>query len=692
MSRPPKPRASARRARPRRAGQPKLVDRAIRVGDRDVPLYGGAMHYWRLERDAWAPGLKQLRDLGLPLVETYVPWQVHEIAPGEHDFGERDPRKDVGAFLDLAHELSLLVCVRPGPHINAEMTYFGLPERVVYDRACQARSPRQSPVLQVFPPRMFPVPSYASQTFMEEVGRWYDAVGQVLAPRLWPAGPIVMLQVDNEASYYFRDATYDQDYHPDAIAEWRGFLEERYGSLEKTREAHRADYRRWDDVEPPARFRAETAEDLVVHLDWATFREEMIATAIGRMQKRLAKAGLKRAVTTHNLPLGDQGAAISSAALEERVDLVGYDYYHARREHRTIKRRTLILAGTHALPYAPELGVGAPAWFTPLANDDSLFTALTALAYGLRGFNLYMAVDRDRWYGAPIDAQGNPRVEAGSWKQLVARLHESGFHALSRRAEVALMLPREYARLSKATSVLGPLSPTVLEAVHGSPVAGCREETFGFAEPIQLAWWTLLARFAEALTAAGVPYVYVDSDASEDRLASRRVLIAPSYELCDPARWRKITGFADEGGKVVFGPQMPGLDLKMRRQPFEVPRGGRRVSVDSDEAAAQIVDELVRDLDLRRPFPVEPRPLETCVHEDASGPRILFVINPSQRALSATVALPSPVALEDVMSGERFAGETSVQIPMRGWTCRMLSVAFAVDENENEGSLAGAVS
>ncbi|HEY8431101.1 MAG TPA: alpha-amylase family protein [Sandaracinaceae bacterium] len=685
-------RASARRARPRRTGQPRLVERALRVGDRELPLYSGALHYWRLERSAWRPALEQLRDLGLAIVETYVPWQVHEIAPGEYDFGERDPRKDVGAFVDLAQEVGLFVLARPGPHVNAELTYFGLPERIVYDRACQARSPRQNPVLQGFPPRMFPVPSYASRTFFEEVGRWYDAVGEVLAPRIWPAGPIVIVQVDNEGSYYFRDATYDQDYHPDAIADWRKFLEARYGTLEKVAEAHRARYERWDDIEPPARFRAETPEELVLHLDWATFREEMITASIARLSRRLAKAGIKGVVTTHNLPLGEQGAALSAVGLESAVDLVGYDYYHARREHRTIKRRTLALAGTHELPYAPELGVGAPAWFAPLSNDDSLFTALTALAYGLRGFNLYMTVDRDRWYGAPIDSQGNPRVEAATWKHLVGQLRELGFHALSRRVEVALVLPREYARLSKATSVLGPVSPTMLEAVYGSPVTACREDTFGFAAPIQIAWWTMLARFADALTSLGVPYVYVDSEAPEERLAGYRVLVAPSFELCDPVRWRKITAFADAGGTVLFGPAMPGFDLRMRRQPFEVPRGGRRVHVESDAEAVEIVRELVVELGLRRPFPVEPRPLETTVHEDSSGPRVLFVINPAKEPLTASVALPSPVALEDVMSGERFAGERSVQIPMRGRSCRMLSLVGAARENEGESNAVGAAS
>lgn len=681
-------RASARRSRPRRTGRPSLSPRALRLGTRELPLYSGAMHYWRLERDAWEPGLRQLRDLGLGIVETYVPWQVHEIAPGEYDFGQRDPKKDLGAFLDLAQSLELVAFVRPGPHINAEMTFFGLPERVLYDRACQARSPRQNPVLQGFPPRMFPAPSYASRTFLEEVGRWYDAFAEVVAPRLWPAGPVAMVQVDNEGSYYFRDATYDQDYHPDAIADWHAFLKARYGTLEKAAEAHRAEYSSWEEIEPPTRFAAESVEDLTIHLDWASFREELITTSIGRMQRRLAKAGVKSPVTVHNLPLGEQGAAVSSVGLESVVDLVGIDYYHARSEHRVIKRRTLALAGTHPLPYAPELGVGAPLWFKPLSNDDSLFTALTALAYGLRGFNLYMTVDRDRWYGAPIDSRGNPRVESASWKQLIGALTEVGFHTLSRRAEVGLMLPREYARLSKATNLLGFFSPTVMEALHGSPVAGCRDETFGLAEPVQIAWWTMLERFAQALTEAGIPYVYVDSETPEERLSSLRVLITPSFELCDPIRWKKLTAYADAGGMVVYGPLMPGLDLKGRRQLFEVPRESRRVAAPTVADAAKVVTELSRELDLKVPFPVEPRPLETCVHEDSSGPRVLFVINPEAEPLTAQVRLPSPTLLEDLMSGERFSGHERVQIPMRGFSCRMLSILGGISESEGKGAVA----
>ena len=642
------------------------------------------MHYWRLEPSSWHASLEQLRDLGLPIVETYAPWQVHEIAPGRYDFGESREELDLGRFIDLAAQLDLLVFLRPGPHINAEMTYFGLPERIVYDSACQARSPRQLPVIQAFPPRMFPVPSYASKTFHEEAGRWFDALFEIVTPRMWPDGPVAMVQVDNEGSYYFRDGAYEQDYHPDAIALWRKFLERRYGTLRKVAEAHRQAYSVWADAGPPTKFAADSPETLVRHLDWVTFREDMIAGALGKLKKRLTKAGMKRAVTVHNFPLGDQGAAMSLPAVSDVVDLAGFDYYHARREHRAIKRRTLYLAGTSGLPYAPEMGVGAPAWFTPLANDDSLFTLLTALAYGLRGFNLYMAVDRDRWYGAPIDARGNPRLDAGVYKHLLSALHDVGFHRLSRRAEVALMLPREYGRLSKATSLLGFLSPTVLEAVTSSPTIACREDTFGFVGPIQVLWWKMVSRLAHALTIRGVPYVYVDGDARVERSAAAKVMLTPSFEICDPERWKRINQFADNGGAVIYGPAMPSLDLRANRTLFEVPKNSRRVLIDRDEDAVALVDELVERHALRQPFRVSPAPLECCVHEDTAGPRVLFVINPSKRALTAHVQAydggGASVHLEDVMNAERFGG-SAMAIPVKGWTVRMFRITGIATED-----------
>ncbi len=676
----PGPRTPERPRAARTRGTVELRDRALSLGGRSVPLLSGAVHYWRLERSAWRPALEELLRMGFPIVETYAPWGVHETSPGEFDFGKKDARKDLGAFLDLAHEIGLVAFVRPGPHINAELTYFGLPERIVYDSACQARSPKGNPVLLFFPPVMFPVPSYASARFHQELGAWYDAVGEVVGPRLWPAGPVALLQVDNEASYYFRDGAYCQDYHPDAIVEWHSFLAQRYTTVDGLNAAHRAQHATFEDCAAPVRFDAKDADGLAVHLDWAAFHERLIVGALHKMRTRLERAGMDGVPMVHNMPLGDGGLPLSLPALEQVADLVGFDYYHGRREHRTIRRRTLYLAGTTRFPYAPELGVGAPPWFTPLAHEDSLYCALVALAYGLRGFNLYMAVDRDRWYGAPIDASGNPRVESAAWKLLLGKLKEIGFHRLERRAEVALVVPREYQRLSRATHLLGPIASSAVEAIGGTPVDACRDDDLGFAGPVQTLWFRMLARFADAFTDAGIPYVYVDGDADAARLAGYRVLVTPSYEFASVGRWQRVCHVAQEGGTLVYGPTMPGLDEHLRRQPFEVPRRGRRVLIDTPEDAARVVAELADALDLARPFRATPDVIETSVHEDARGPRVLFVINPEKSARDAEVVLPAPMAFVDALTGERLEGDRVLTLRVPAQTARMLLIDGATVE------------
>ena len=580
----------------------EFKDGALRIGGRQVPLYSGAMHYWRLAPGAWLPGLRSIKDMGFSMVETYVPWSVHATEPGQYDFGERDARKDLGRFIELAAEAGLYVFLRPGPHINAEMTLFGIPEWVVYDPECQARSPRQGPVILPFPPQMFPVPSYASRKFFDLTKEWYQEVGKVVREHIYPAGRVVLLQVDNEAAYYFRNATYDQDYHPDAVERWRAWVERRYGDLRKASEAHRLHYDGWEDVDPPLRFDAESPPEISRHLDWAEFREEMIASSLAEMATLMADAGMSQVPLVHNVPLGDGGAPISVAGIEEAVDVVGFDYYHPAREHHTIKRRTLYLAGTSRLPYAPEMGAGAPPWFTPLDHKDSLYCASAALAYGLRGFNLYMAVDRDRWCGAPIDSLGLCRDDAAPWAKLVAALKRVRFHQLHRRADVGLVFPRDYARLSRVTHLFGVLSPSNLEAVGATPVSGCREDDLGFSSPIQTNWWRILAAMADALTEAGIPFVYVDSEAGDERFAERKFVIAPTFDFIGDRYWRALNEGAGRGSQVFIGPLMPALDAQLFPAPREAPERMERRDLLDPEARQKLVAHLASIEGVRSEF------------------------------------------------------------------------------------------
>jgi beta-galactosidase len=156
---------------------------------------------------------------------------------------------------------------------------------------------------------------------------------------------------------------------------------------------------------------------------------------------------------------------------------------------------------------------------------------MAASAYGLRGFNLYMAVDRDRWYGAAIDTSGTPRPEAVEWTRFVAALERTRFQELERNAEVALVLPREYGRLARATHTLGAFSSSTLEAMGGTPVDACRQDDLGLGRPIQSDYWRAMERMAAALDDANVPYVVIDSEASARFWRGYKVLFSPSFRF-----------------------------------------------------------------------------------------------------------------------------------------------------------------
>ncbi len=54
----------------------------------------------------------------------YVPWNMHELIPGQFDF---TGILDLGEYIATAGRLGLHVIVRPGPYICAEWEMGGLP-------------------------------------------------------------------------------------------------------------------------------------------------------------------------------------------------------------------------------------------------------------------------------------------------------------------------------------------------------------------------------------------------------------------------------------------------------------------------------------------------------------------------------------------------------------------------------------
>jgi len=639
-----------------------------------VPLVCGAMHYWRLEPRAWAPGLDAMRAMGMRVVDTYVPWGQHEAPDGSFDFGEKNPKLDVRRFLRLVHEREMLAIVRPGPHINAELTYFGLPERIVWDPACQARTPKGNPVMLPMVPMAFPVPSYASEAFHEEVERWFEACGPLLSPLRWPDGPIVMVQVDNEGALYFRDAPYDQDYHPDSVQLFRSFLRAKYKRPSALRAAYGDDAASFGTAEPPTRFDATKAEDLPRHLDWAEYHEHLLATAMDRMTAKLREVGLDGIPTMHNFPLGEAATPLNAQRLSGSIDLVGLDYYHHATpgEHAVLMRRTTELAvrseGREVPAFGAEVGAGFPPFFAPHDEKDSLYTLMAALAYGLRGFNLYMAVERDRWIGAPIDPHGRPRPLADEYRELCEALARAEFFSLRRRAPVRLLVPRSLRRLARVSHAFGPITPAVFHVVG----AGFRESTFeeDLGGPGAMAAEAFVRTFERALLARGVPFAYAGGETLDASTLGASWIVCGTATGLKPEVLEQLRERAASGCRVTLGPVVPTLDGTWRPLPRPADLGGLELETLDDAARADaLVARRIEELGLPT-FPIDPLDLHVCVHEDAAGAaRLVFVMNPTSAPASARVSVAGPKelvsALGEPVTYARNAGAFEVPVPAR---------------------------
>ena len=429
------------------------------VGGRTRRLLSGEVHPWRLERDDWGRVLDAVQELGFETVSCYVSWARHETAAGEFDFTET---LDVQAFLEMVHARGLLAVVRVGPNTAAEQEDSGWPRRVLDDPACQARRPGGAPYLLATSTHQSYMPSYAAAATLREVARWYDEVAARLAPLQWPDGPVVACQVDNEIGFHFQSHAFALDFHPDAVAQYREFLATTYGDVQALNAAYGTRHAAFDDVPPPT---DGTCEPEQWRVDWVRFREHHLRRTLGHLAQMLRDSGLDRVALVHNdyprttTPM-DLGALETSGA----VDVAGADIYTTKEGGRFVRELARHLAGSSRLPYMAELGTGwlTLPWLLPMRTTplDEEHAALRAWMHGVRAANVYMLVERDRWYGSPVSARGEVREPKGQfYRRLHAMLDELEWTALRRDAPVLVVENREVSRRVAARAVMGDVVP-----------------------------------------------------------------------------------------------------------------------------------------------------------------------------------------------------------------------------------------
>jgi hypothetical protein len=358
----------------------RIRDGGLALADRRVPLLSGEIHFWRHDPEYWDALLAQVAAEGIPLVSTYLSWRRHEPSPGNIDLhGSTDPRLDIGRFLALCSKHDLLVQLKPGPWICAEEKCGGYPDWLLADTDLWELGADGKPVLGYNPPFQHHVPCYLHPRYLEASRAWLQAVGERIRGQVWPNGPVVMVQLDNEPSHCFRDGFVEAGHHPITLAAFRR--------------------RNWD---------------------WAEFQGWLLAEHLRQIRSTLVRAGLDQVVFTanyndHPVPTVPQDPVVLRKAVR---GVGGPDLYYIPPLHRAdIVRLALwaaLMVEREPVPWVPEAQAGI--WRSPGLNEshpdptpaEQELWYMAALAFGFRGLNFYMLADRENWALAPLDSYGRP--------------------------------------------------------------------------------------------------------------------------------------------------------------------------------------------------------------------------------------------------------------------------------------------
>lgn len=102
----------------------ELNGKAVYIQGKATTLLCASLFYFRIPRCEWGNRMAQLKQLGYNCIDVYIPWNFHELYPGEWHF---EDMHDVDAFLKLAAQHELYVIARPGPYICSEWDGGALP-------------------------------------------------------------------------------------------------------------------------------------------------------------------------------------------------------------------------------------------------------------------------------------------------------------------------------------------------------------------------------------------------------------------------------------------------------------------------------------------------------------------------------------------------------------------------------------
>jgi len=517
-----------------------LNERILNMFEDNTLTLAAEIHYWRIPHTTWAERLKQIKDANIATISTYVPWNFHEYEVEKYDLtGETNPRRNVEGFLQLCEEIGLKVIIRPGPYINAEWNGWGYPYRMLTTDEILVKGPNGESVkygVQGFwdeSYRQKPTvgfPAYHHPEHLAEVGRWYDVLCPVIRKHsIDNGGCIVLIQPDNEICHHFIYGAYQLDYNVATIKLYRAWLKKRYGSLDKLNEIYKTKYGDFAEIVPPKKGMTD-AKELPYYFDWARFREFVLVEYINVLHSMFKEREIDLPILANVIGYGVQ----NYRKFAEASDILGQGFHQASYPGSYLIDLWKYNDATTSISWSGEFmsGTWNPYKEVKVLDIAEEFQTVNALAYEVKGFVLYMFVDRDIWHDGAIGVDGEIRSKYHLFKKMGRIMKEDNPIKYRRMTDVALLHYRPY----YWASYLG--------------IKGLRHDNAAIHNYFRSGFfWYLQNRD-------------VDFDITEvDNVGNYKLVFAPLGDFMDAKDAKKLLAYVKDGGTLVVLPHLPNMDL-----------------------------------------------------------------------------------------------------------------------------------
>ena len=394
----------------------KIENNKFIIGKEEYYPFSAEIHYFRVNKRYWSICFERIKKAGFKIISTCVPWNLHEISPGDFDFlGETDPRTDLVVFLELSREFGFKVILKVGPYIGAEWENGGYPEFIFSSPDILARDSENQPIKTSDRVKVKQgyVPSYHHPFFKTYLKRYFNALASVLKNYIYPKGPVFLIQLDNQLSFGHNFGPFSADYSENTIKNlYPAYLKDNYKDVKKLNRFYGKKYKDFSEIEPPKRLKVKTPFDLVRYFDWLRFKEKYLEDFLTELRELFLSFEVPALFYTNVFFTFDFSLPFNWQNLDKDKIFLGADI-NWDGNYLLLSRHLKHFVGSVKFPWASALSCGR--WsdspeegkkYFPVTPKQTKFLLLTTLRSGIKGFNHYMFVDGDFWYDSPLAYDG----------------------------------------------------------------------------------------------------------------------------------------------------------------------------------------------------------------------------------------------------------------------------------------------